>query len=550
MENNITSSETIVAKAETEVQSPRIDAPPTWVPPPPKPKKVRTIDKRDFWFLLITAVLGILFCEFILFEGWGLSVTVYTALFYAAVFVYLKARGISFPKKSLFLLIPIALTAMCFLLFDNGLLHFFNICLLFGLIAMQLASMAQVRLYGSYSPGMFMDFIQMVFVFPYCNLPAVGQAVNGIAKNKQKKVMGNVLVGVLCAVPLLLVIGLLLTSADAAFENVMVEIGKFFGERFWEYFFKVIVGLWIGCMLFSFFYSLRYKDTKKGLHSKLTADRVRFISPVGMATVLTLLGGLFLLYVGAQLRYIGSGLPVEALTYADYAKRGFWELQAVAVLNLLVYLFAGPFTKVAQGKSHNYLKVVTAALSVFTLLLIGSAFYKMLLYVDEYGLTLLRVYSTWFMVVLAVVFVGTLIKVFSPKVSLIKISLIAGIGLYLALNYMNVDWSIAKYNIERSRDNPKQLDVLALYELSDACIPTVADLLDDPVFRAKHNEIKEFLNNTARYMPKEKWQAWNLVDQLARNTLVARGYSSQLAYKNRTPYRYRPDEDYEEDYLE
>jgi hypothetical protein len=124
------------------------------------------------------------------------------------------------------------------------------------------------------------------------------------------------------------------------------------------------------------------------------------------------------------------------------------------------------------------LKAETIALCIFTMLLIATALSKMILYINYYGLTQLRVYTTWFMVMLLIVFIVIGLRQFK-RFNGTKISAISFIICFLLLCYANVDGIIAKYNIDRYLEGSlDSVDVMALGQLSDAAIPHMFNLYE------------------------------------------------------------------------
>ena len=112
----------------------------------------------------------------------------------------------------------------------------------------------------------------------------------------------------------------------------------------------------------------------------------------------------FISQAGYFLSAFTNSLP-EGFTYADYARRGFFELFAIALINLGVTCFMSLFSKKAGREKPFALKFYSVMISVFTLILIATAMSKMIMYINRYGLTALRFYTSWFMVLLAMIFV-------------------------------------------------------------------------------------------------------------------------------------------------
>jgi hypothetical protein len=125
------------------------------------------------------------------------------------------------------------------------------------------------------------------------------------------------------------------------------------------------------------------------------------------------------------------------------------------------------------------LKFETVALCLFTMMLIATAVSKMGMYISYYGLTQLRVYTTWFMILLFLVFVIVAARQFK-HFNGFKMALISFVLFFMLLCYANVDGMIAKYNIDAYREGDLQgVDVGALSELSDAAVPYLFELYQE-----------------------------------------------------------------------
>ena len=110
---------------------------------------------------------------------------------------------------------------------------------------------------------------------------------------------------------------------------------------------------------------------------------------------------LFSAFVWIQLRYLFGGSEwvqrVAGLTYAEYARRGFFELVTVAALVLPLLLVAHWLLR-PEGRAEARLFAALAGLQVvLVLVMLVSALERMRLYRAEYGLTEQRFYTTAFM---------------------------------------------------------------------------------------------------------------------------------------------------------
>ncbi|MBZ0281259.1 MAG: DUF4173 domain-containing protein [Anaerolineae bacterium] len=187
---------------------------------------------------------------------------------------------------------------------------------------------------------------------------------------------------------------------------------------------------------------------------------------------------LFAAFVAIQFAYFFGGqsvIEVQGLTYAQYARRGFFELVAVSVLTLGMALWLDRVT-MRQGKNENRAFLGLAlAIAGLTGVMLVSAFQRMWLYEEEYGFTQLRVYTHVFMIWLGVMFGVYGLALFRVRKNIFSLGMLLSIiGYLMTLNLMNVDAYIAERNIARYRAG-HDLDIAFLDILSpDATAPILA----------------------------------------------------------------------------
>ena len=100
-----------------------------------------------------------------------------------------------------------------------------------------------------------------------------------------------------------------------------------------------------------------------------------------------------------------TNIHIDGYTYSEYARKGFGELVAVAFFSLLLLLGLGAVTR-RETESHQ------RTFSIFGIVLVGlvlvmllSAFQRLVLYEDAYGFSRLRTYTHVFMIWLALLLV-------------------------------------------------------------------------------------------------------------------------------------------------
>jgi hypothetical protein len=179
------------------------------------------------------------------------------------------------------------------------------------------------------------------------------------------------------------------------------------------------------------------------------------------ATFFGLLAAMFLLFVIVQLRYLFGGdsvvLKTAGLTYADYARRGFFEIVGVAGVCLPLLVFSQYSLRKFEEKARKTINVVVAITVSLLILLLASAAFRLKLYVGAYGLSPLRVYGAAGMVWLLILFVAYLRYGTQWKLDRVgKVIYAAMVAITLGLNIVRPDYWIAKVNL--TRQESKDLD--------------------------------------------------------------------------------------------
>ena len=275
--------------------------------------------------------------------------------------------------------------------------------------------------------------------------------------------MRGIGLGIVFALPLSAVVLLLLCSADEVFGDLIAQAAEalsFSDPGFFPA--KVLVALVLTQMIFSLLYSLSQPPRKAG-----SARR-----EVPLATCLTVLAPLCaveLVFVYVQLRYLFGGAQTAAMQggYAQYARSGFFQLAAVSGLNLTAVL-----TALSVRGDRRFLRGACALLCGVTAVILFSAAWRMRLYVQVYGLTLLRLLTIWAMAMIALALGLTLYKCIRPGAKICAVLLSTVLAGWVALNFINVDAFIARWNVRAWQNGSTEaLDLNYLSQLSPDVLP-------------------------------------------------------------------------------
>lgn len=270
---------------------------------------------------------------------------------------------------------------------------------------------------------------------------------------------------------LLIVFGALFTSADAAFARLVrsgtPQVNGGTAAR-WVFVFAAAVVVVGGCAF------LRAAPPDLSGWDRLGG---RTVARLEWAIPLTLLVLLFAAFVAVQLTVLFGGarlvLETEGLTYAEYARGGFWQLLVVTGLTLAVLAAAVRWAPRGTRTDRLLIRSVLGALSVLTLVIVASALHRMNLYADTYGLTRLRILVALCEVWLGVMFLFVLVAGLRLRAGWLARAVIGtGVLLLLGLVVINPDGLIAERNIERYH-RINRIDTTYLSRLSADAVPAL-----------------------------------------------------------------------------
>jgi len=287
--------------------------------------------------------------------------------------------------------------------------------------------------------------------------------------------------GVLLALPILAVLTLLLAAADPVFYNRIQNLFSWFDlDKLGEYIFRLVYIVVIAYLLLSaYFFGL--VESKKWQKTDPSKPWLRpFLGSVEAWIIMGGVNLLFLLFVILQFTYLFGGtsnISIEGFTYAEYARRGFFELLAVALISLLLFYVLSLLTKresIAQRWTFSGLGLMLVSLAG---IILASAYTRLTLYEAAYGFTRLRTMTHIFMIwtgllLLAIAILEILRKM--DRLAIILICFIFGFG--LTVNLLNIDRFIVRQNVTRALKAPEddagyELDTGYLYSLSYDSIP-------------------------------------------------------------------------------
>jgi hypothetical protein len=306
--------------------------------------------------------------------------------------------------------------------------------------------------------------------------------------------------GLVIAAPLVAVFGALFMSADAVFAELVSSVLRFDLERIASHILLFSIFAWLSTgYLRGFLTGTELPLPADRRHDRPTAapDRpggidVRGVPAprwpaLGITEVATALGAinlLFLVFVIVQFRYLfGGDALVQVtpdLTYAEYARRGFFELVVAVVLVVPVLLAADWLLDRRIRRDVLVFRGLAGAQIGLVLAITASALQRLRLYHASYGLTESRFYA---MVLL--IWIGAMLFWLAATVlrgrreSFAFGTLASGLATVVLLFVINPDAVIARTNVARmeSAEASVRFDVAYATSLSADAVPVLIDAL-------------------------------------------------------------------------
>lgn len=453
-------------------------------------------------------VLGIL-VDFLFYQKpIGISFFVFNAI--AIVFTLILAQ--KFDKKisriQYFILISILLFSAGVFLRTSSFLAFFNIIgslyLLFFFLTLFLNKNISDFRFSKYFIYPLSFFLKS---FPSAS-KFIRKCKNAIPENNKvgSKKFRSVIKGMIIAIPFLVIFILLLSSADQVFQAYVEKFIKI--DLDFRIILRALKVLFVSYLFLGIFSKIMKSEGSEEIKgsgqrpeptSEFSGELEKLESAenktkenkssnfIESSTVLVLIELLFLSFIIIQFFYLFGGKDYvwgieEYITYSEYAKKGFYELICVSIISFLLIFAIDEAGKRETSKEKKIFKILGAILVLEISVIVCSAFTRMSVYVEGYGLTFSRFLVFAFLLWIFFVFLGFLYKMLLEKrkevffLSVFCLSIMFWVG----INALNPDAFIARKNIARLAQD-KKLDRFYLFRLSADAIPETVKIfqMDD-----------------------------------------------------------------------
>ncbi|MGI5850465.1 MAG: DUF4173 domain-containing protein [Christensenellales bacterium] len=483
-------------------------------------KKIAAAPKR---LLLSAAVFGIIFAYLFKNQNFGLNILVFVLLVYGFALInrtlFIKKTFRQEKIVTLFFMPVIFLSVYVFI--GSTVLNILSILVILFLLFLQFLVLSDNAMYLWYQPAFFLDIFYGVINRILLGMGYfIAGSVNSLFNCRSEKKIGAI-IGVLIGIIMLILIIPILIAADA---KVSMMVSQFFKNICLDDVFLYILLFFIGASTATALVATAGRDEFTGIRKAKKSLNKRPIQCVTMLVALSMISVVYILFAIVQFTYFFETqqtiVSVFGLTSSAYAVRGFGELLFITCINFIIIAVAMRFTKLKDGRTPAYLKVLYTVLIAFNFIIMASAQLRMQYYESAYGYTIARFLSHSFMVFLVILNVIMLLSVYIRKIKILKLVILSALLFFCIIVALNPELFVARQNIERYEKTGK-IDTAYLFMLSGDALCEACDfaqghpeMFDDAARDAAQAKLLWYQN-----MHYVGWQSLNIADKKAYSKL-------------------------------
>lgn len=343
--------------------------------------------------------------------------------------------------------------------------------------------------------------------------------------------------GLAIAAPLLVVFGALFVSADAVFAKLVGSVFRFDFGRIVTHVLLFSILAWLSTgYLRGFLTGTAVSppaDHRQEIDGRsVSAPAWRALGITEVATALGAIDLLFLAFVIVQFRYLfGADTFVQItpnLTYAEYARHGFFELVVAVALVVPVLLAADWLLDQRSRRDAFVFRVCAGAQIALVLVIAASALQRLRLYHATYGLTDARLYAMVLLIWTGAILFWLAATVLRGRRDAFAFGALAsGLATVALLFVINPDAIVARTNVARvaTPNAPVGFDVAYATSLSGDAVPVLIEALpalpSDAQCRLARHMLRRWPPDGTRSIRGWNWSA-------ARASDAVRAHEAQL----------------------
>lgn len=486
---------------------------PEMISAPPQANKY-SFTRIDFFAAIAALVLGYLYVCVVPVRQNPLGAMLYVILLYGLTltFIYLSGRR---PDRFSLILAAVGIAFSAGFIVSSTSLGWLFFCQMLLYIYFVYSAFGNQNEKGI-GRWFWLDAVKSATTMPLSSLDAIIRALIPSKKDGVgKKIATNILwifLGLLVAIVPTLIIGVLL-SYDNAFENLMDKIlGAFDLSNVADVVWNMILAVPIAMYGFGHLIASKLGRNREQLDvekCERLSERIKFLpTALSCAAMLPILALYVIFFISQWGMYMSAftGILPGDLTYAEYARQGFFELCAVCGINAALMLGVNIFTKQNTRAAAIIFRIIKGVTSFFSIILAATALSKMFLYIGVYGLTLKRVLASWFIILLVIAFVLVIIYQIWRKFRFNAALVIAFAVMFGGLIFCDVPTLVAEYNTEAYLSG--QLDAVDIFEIYHTCdesgIPSLVRLSKEAPDENVRIEANNYINKYTGIVEQEE----------------------------------------------
>lgn len=385
---------------------------------------------------IMTIILCLLHSILLVNQNLGINVILFTIPLLGTIVYLLKENKSIKNKKGLLLIIPIIILSSTYFIYSN-IFNMLNILVIPALYLLMYAiTMDKIK--------RFLDVLREIVSLIFKPLDYLSsfykESVKELPKGKISQNTKKVLKSLLIVIPVVIVVLLLLISADQIFGNLFSKFNILIEDQTIG---KIIIRIINFVLLFFYLGGTLYYISKKYKNDNVEEEKKNLRDPLTINILLTTLNIIYIVFDIIQINSLLLHRVSSGFNYADYARSGFFQLMFISVINIVIILLS------KKSKEKNYTKIMSLLTVLLTLVIIVSSFYRMFLYEQAYGYTVLRLGVYIILITEVLLLIPTIFYIFNKKVKIVSYYLIITIAVYSLVNCFSIERIIAENNIRR-----------------------------------------------------------------------------------------------------
>ena len=439
---------------------------------------------------LMTLLLCLLHSILLVHQSFGINVLLFMIPLLGTIIYFLKENNAIKNKMGLLIIIPIILLSSTYFIYSNVFNKINILVIPFLYLLLYVVTLDKLKSFiDVFTQTTRLIFKPLDYISSFCK-----ESKNVFPDEKLSPKTRKVLKSLLIVIPVVIVVLLLLISADQIFSNLFSNFGKIFGNITFSnilvrLFYFVILFFYLGGTLY--YISKKYKEESKEIKENKVKD------PLTINILLTTLNIIYIVFDIIQINSLLLHRVSSGFNYADYARSGFFQLMIISIINIVIIVLS------KKSEEKTYTKVMSLITVLLTLIIIVSSFYRMFLYEQAYGYTVLRLGVYVILITEAILFIPTIIFIFKKDFNILRYYLIIVLTVYSLVNCFSIDRIIAENNIKRY----ERIGEIDVFYLMNRNYDNINQLRDLSKKLEKDNQFlnidKEVLNNYLKDMDKD-----------------------------------------------